>query len=132
MLTIRLFEERCLQLSASEIAGSIHLCGGQEAIPVGARAALEPGDKAVATYRGHGWAIEWGVPLIDLMAEICQRAGGVNGGRAGSPYLTAPQYGFIGENSIVGAGVPIATGVALAAKLAGQQGCASSRSATAQ
>jgi 2-oxoisovalerate dehydrogenase E1 component len=119
MLTIRLFEERCLQLSASEIAGSIHLCGGQEAIPVGARVALESGDKAVATYRGHGWAIEWGVPLIDLMAEICQRAGGVNGGRAGSPYLTAPQYGFIGENSIVGAGVPIATGVALAAKLAG-------------
>ena len=84
MLTIRLFEERCLQLSPSEIAGSIHLCGGQEAIPVGARAALEPGDKAVATYRGHGWAIEWGVPLIDLIAEICQRAGGVNGGRAGA------------------------------------------------
>ena len=118
MVTIRLFEERCLQLSADTIAGSIHLCGGQEAIPVGARAALAPGDKAVATYRGHGWAIEWGVPLVDLLAEICQRAAGINGGRAGSPYLTAPQYGFIGENSIVGAGVPIATGVALAAKLA--------------
>ena len=118
MVTIRRFEERCLQLSADEIAGSIHLCGGQEAIPVGARAALEPDDKAVATYRGHGWAIEWGIPLVDLLAEICQRAGGINGGRAGSPYLTAPQYGFIGENSIVGAGVPIATGVALAAKLA--------------
>jgi 2-oxoisovalerate dehydrogenase E1 component len=118
MLTIRLFEERCLQLSADAIAGSIHLCGGQEAIPVGARAALLTGDTAVATYRGHGWAIEWGIPLVDLLAEICQRADGINGGRAGSPYLTAPQYGFIGENSIVGAGVPIATGVALAAKLA--------------
>src|ERR1700690_940886 len=119
MVTIRLFEERCLALSADSIAGSIHLCGGQEAIPVGARSALEPGDKAVATYRGHGWAIEWGVPLVELLAEICQRAGGVNGGRAGSPYLMAPEYGFIGENSIVGAGVPIGAGVALASKLSG-------------
>jgi 2-oxoisovalerate dehydrogenase E1 component len=119
MVTIRLFEERCLALSADSIAGSIHLCGGQEAIPVGARSALEPGDKAVATYRGHGWAIEWGVPLVELLAEICQRAGGVNGGRAGSPYMMAPEHGFIGENSIVGAGVPIAAGVALAAKLNG-------------
>jgi 2-oxoisovalerate dehydrogenase E1 component len=117
MLTIRRFEERCLALSADSIAGSIHLCGGQEAIPVGARAALNPDDRVVATYRGHGWAIEWGVPLLDLLAEICQRAGGINGGRAGSPYLMAPEYGFIGENSIVGAGVPIAAGVALAAKL---------------
>jgi 2-oxoisovalerate dehydrogenase E1 component len=119
MVTIRLFEERCLELTADSIAGSIHLCGGQEAIPVGARAALEQGDKAVATYRGHGWAIEWGVPLLELLAEICQRAGGINGGRAGSPYMMAPEYGFIGENSIVGAGVPIAAGVALAAKLTG-------------
>jgi 2-oxoisovalerate dehydrogenase E1 component len=119
MVTIRLFEERCLALSADSIAGSIHLCGGQEAIPVGARSALEPGDKAVATYRGHGWAIEWGVPLVELLAEICQRAGGINGGRAGSPYIMAPEHGFIGENSIVGAGVPIAAGVALAAKLNG-------------
>ena len=115
MVTIRLFEERCLQLSADVIAGSIHLCGGQEAIPVGAKAALLPGDRVVATYRGHGWAIEWGIPLIDLLAEICHRAEGVNGGRAGSAYLMAPEYGFIGENSIVGGGVPIATGVALAA-----------------
>src|ERR1700690_1646942 len=119
MVTIRLFEERCLALSADSIAGSIHLCGGQEAIPVGARSALEPGDKAVATYRGHGWAIEWGVPLTALLAEICQRAGGVNGGRAGSPYLMAPERGFIGENSIVGGGVPIGAGIAMASKLTG-------------
>lgn len=119
MLTIRLFEERCLALSAEFIAGSIHLCGGQEAIPVGAREALELGDRVVATYRGHGWAIEWGVPLTELLAEICHRAGGVNGGRAGSAYVMAPELGFIGENSIVGAGIPIATGVGLAAKLAG-------------
>ncbi len=72
----------------------------------------------VATYRGHGWAIECGVPLDELLAEVCQRRGGINGGRGGSPYLMAPDFGFIGENSIVGAGVPIAAGVGLAAKLA--------------
>jgi 2-oxoisovalerate dehydrogenase E1 component len=119
MLTIRQFEQRCFDLSGEAIAGSVHLCGGQEAVPVGARSALEPGDKAVATYRGHGWAIEWGIPLDELLGEICQRAGGVNGGRAGSPYLMAPERGFIGENSIVGAGIPIGSGVAMAAKLNG-------------
>ncbi len=119
MLTIRHFEQRCIDLSGEAIAGSVHLCGGQEAIPVGARSALRDGDRVVATYRGHGWAIEWGIPLLDLLAEICQRAGGINGGRAGSPYLMAPERGFIGENSIVGAGIPIGAGVAMAAKLAG-------------
>jgi 2-oxoisovalerate dehydrogenase E1 component len=119
VLTIRLVEQRCIELSADAIAGSVHLCGGQEAIPVGARSALESDDRVVATYRGHGWAIEWGIPLPELMAEICQRAGGVNGGRAGSPYMMAPDRGFIGENSIVGAGIPIGTGVAMAAKLTG-------------
>jgi 2-oxoisovalerate dehydrogenase E1 component len=117
MLTIRHFEQRCFDLSAESIAGSIHLCGGQEAIPVGARMVLRPDDRAVCTYRGHGWAIEWGIPLTTLLAEICQRAGGLNGGRAGSPYLMAPERGFVGENSIVGAGVPIGAGIAMAAKL---------------
>jgi 2-oxoisovalerate dehydrogenase E1 component len=120
MLTIRRFEERCLALRADgQIAGSIHLCCGQEAIPVGARLALRPEDQVMATYRGHGWAIAWGVSLASLLAEICQRAGGVNGGRAGSAYLTAPEVGFLAENSVVGAGVPIAAGAALAARLAG-------------
>jgi 2-oxoisovalerate dehydrogenase E1 component len=119
MLTIRWFEQRCFDLSSESIAGSIHLCGGQEAIPVGARMVLRADDRVVATYRGHGWAIEWGIPLTALLAEICQRAGGLNGGRAGSPYLMAPERGFIGENSIVGAGVPIGAGVAMAAKLEG-------------
>jgi 2-oxoisovalerate dehydrogenase E1 component len=119
MLTIRLFEQRCIDLGGEVIAGSVHLCGGQEAIPVGARSVLEPDDRVVATYRGHGWAIEWGIPLAGLMGEICHRAGGVNGGRAGSPYLMAPERGFIGENSIVGAGIPIGAGVAMASKLTG-------------
>lgn len=115
MAIIRQFEERCLRLSQEGIIkGSIHLCLGQEAIPVGVCSALEERDRVIATYRGHGWAIARGVPLEALLAEICQRAGGTNGGRCGSPLLSAPEYGFLGENSIVGAGVPIADGVAMA------------------
>jgi 2-oxoisovalerate dehydrogenase E1 component len=117
MSVIRRFEERCLELShAGVIKGSIHLCLGQEAIPVGACAALEPADRVIATYRGHGWAIARGVPLEPLLGEICQRADGLNGGRCGSPLLSAPEYGFFGENSIVGAGLPVAAGVAMAAQ----------------
>jgi 2-oxoisovalerate dehydrogenase E1 component len=117
MSVIRRFEERCLELSREGfIKGSIHLCLGQEAIPVGVSAAQESGDRVIATYRGHGWAIARGVPLEPLLGEICQRAGGLNGGRCGSPLLSAPDYGFLGENSIVGAGVPIAAGAAMAAR----------------
>ncbi len=120
MVTIRGFEERSLALRrADEIAGSIHLCTGQEAIPVGTLGALAPTDRVVATYRGHGWAIACGVPLEALMAEVCQRETGINGGRGGSAHLTAPAYGLLGENSIVAAGVPIAAGAALAAQITG-------------
>jgi 2-oxoisovalerate dehydrogenase E1 component len=117
MSVIRQFEERCLELSRERfISGSIHLCLGQEAIPVGVCAALDPIDRVIATYRGHGWAIARGVPLEPLLGEICQRADGLNGGRCGSPLLSAPEYGFFGENSIVGAGLPVADGLALAAQ----------------
>jgi 2-oxoisovalerate dehydrogenase E1 component len=119
MLTVRRFEERVLELRRADVfAGSTHLCAGQEAVPVGALAALGPGDRVVATYRGHGWAIACGVPLERLMAEICQRATGVNGGRGGSAHLMAPEFGLLGENSIVGAGMPIGAGAALAAQVA--------------
>ena len=122
MLIIRRFEERCLELSTSTppaMAGSLHFCAGQEAIPVGAMAALTGDDRVVATYRGHGWALERGVGVDELLAECLHRASGINGGRAGSPYVMAPWLGFIGENSIVGAGVPIAAGCALASVFLG-------------
>lgn len=115
MSFIRQFEEKCLELSRNgEIAGSIHLCLGQEAIPVGAMSVLQPQDRVLATYRGHGWALASGSDPTSTMAEIAQREGGLNGGRAGSPLLSDPQNGFLGENSIVGAGSPIAAGVGLA------------------
>ena len=120
MKTIRQFEFRATELTTGQnppILGSIHLCAGQEAIPVGAVAALRGDDRVVATYRGHGWALQAGVSPAEAMAEMCHRSDGINGGRGGSPMMMAPDRGVIGENSIVGAGGPIACGVAMAAKV---------------
>ena len=84
MLLIRRFEERTLELSREGlVAGSIHPCLGQEAIPVGAMAALQPQDRILSTYRGHGWALASGSSVAGVLGEIAQRSGGVNGGRGG-------------------------------------------------
>jgi TPP-dependent pyruvate/acetoin dehydrogenase alpha subunit len=118
---IRRFEERCVALKAEGlIEGSMHLCSGQEAIPVGACRALDARDALSVTYRGHGWAIARGLPLADLFAELMGRDSPLCGGRGGSAYFSAPERGFLGENSIVGAGVPIAAGSALAASFDGK------------
>jgi 2-oxoisovalerate dehydrogenase E1 component len=117
MMVIREMEQQALALSVAtppKILGSVHLCAGQEAVPVGALAALLATDQVVATYRGHGWAIASGLPLAEIFGEICHRSTGVNGGRGGSAYMMAPHARFIGENSIVGAGLPIACGIAMA------------------
>ena len=120
MLRIRLVEEKVIQAGAAGlISGSTHLCIGQEAIPVGACSVLRADDPLIATYRGHGWALARGVPPVDLLAEIMGRESNLNGGRAGSAYLSAPQHHFYGENSIVGAGVPVALGLAMACQRAG-------------
>src|SRR5579863_5606656 len=117
MLVIRELEERSQELSVAtppKILGSVHLCAGQEAVPVGTLAALSPNDQVVATYRGHGWAVASGLSLTEIFGEICHRAIGLNGGRGGSAYMMGRSGRFIGENSIVGAGLPIACGVAMA------------------
>jgi TPP-dependent pyruvate/acetoin dehydrogenase alpha subunit len=118
---IRLFEERVRELRVKGlIVGSVHLCIGQEAIPVGATHAIDLRvDPVFATYRGHGWAIACGASLEALFAELLGRTTGTNGGRAGSAYLSDPDHGFYGENSIVGGGVPIATGAAIASRFDG-------------
>ncbi len=89
---------------------------------MGAMSSLRSTDYVVSTYRGHGWILESGVPLESVLAEVCHRATGINGGRAGSAMMSALDYGFIGENSIVGAGVPIAAGAALALQRQGRDG----------
>jgi 2-oxoisovalerate dehydrogenase E1 component len=114
---VRAFESKALALSKATppaVVGSMHLCAGQEAVPLGALAALRPQDKVISTYRGHGWAIASGLNPTEVMAELCHREGGINNGRAGSAFFMAPDQRFIGENSIVGAGVPIACGIAMA------------------
>lgn len=123
MARIRGFEQLCMRFSEAGLAvGSIHLCAGQEAVPVGTLEALRDEDRVTATYRGHGWALETGLDPFAVMSEICHRATGINGGRAGSALIMDPARRFIGENSIVGAGSPIATGVALAQKRLGTGG----------
>jgi TPP-dependent pyruvate/acetoin dehydrogenase alpha subunit len=86
---------------------------------VGACSALGADDPVIATYRGHGWAVARGVPMVDVFAEALGRDSDLNGGRGGSAYLSGPRHGFVGENSIVGAGVPMALGLALASRFRG-------------
>ena len=117
IIQIRAFEQCALEASQAippKVLGSIHLCAGQEAVPVAAVAGLDSADQIISTYRGHGWALASGLPVLEVLGEVCQRRIGINGGRGGSAYLMAPWTRFIGENSIVGAGVPIACGVAQA------------------
>lgn len=122
MWRIRALEEKVRELRlAGDIVGSVHLCNGQEAGPVGACTELLPDDALFATYRGHGWALARGVPADAMIAELAGRQTGVCGGRGGSAYFTGPQYGFYGENSIVGAGLPIAVGAALAGRFDGTE-----------
>ncbi len=117
---IRRFEERLVGLKADGlIQGSMHLCNGQEAIPVGACATLAARDALTVTYRGHGWAIARGLPLAQLFAELQGRDSELSGGLGGSAHFCSARHGFLGENSIVGAGVPIALGAALAAHFDG-------------
>ncbi|MFW6598378.1 thiamine pyrophosphate-dependent dehydrogenase E1 component subunit alpha [Propionibacteriaceae bacterium Y2011] len=117
MRLIRRVEERMMELkTAGEVPGSIHLCNGQEAIPVGFCSHLGGNDWVTATYRGHGWALAKGTDVTGLFAEVMGKDSAVNGGRSASPFLSDPGVGFLGENSIVGAGVPIALGASLTAQ----------------
>lgn len=120
MWRIRALEEKIRDLRVSEdVVGSVHLAIGQESIAVAACSQLRERDALYATYRGHGWAVARGVPPREIFGELMGRTSGVNGGRGGSAYFSAPQHGFHGENSIVGAGAPIAAGAALAGKFDG-------------
>jgi pyruvate dehydrogenase E1 component alpha subunit len=122
MLRIRRFEERCVELySASKIRGFLHLYIGEEAVAVGAMQCLTDDDAIVATYREHGHALVRGVPAGAIMAEMFGRVEGCSRGRGGSMHLFDASRRFYGGNAIVGGGLPIAIGLALADKLAGRR-----------
>jgi TPP-dependent pyruvate/acetoin dehydrogenase alpha subunit len=122
MLEIRGFEERAERLFANgEIRGSTHLGIGQEAVAVGARAALRDGDVVAPTYRGHAWALAWGIPLEEGFGELLGRETGSNRGRGGSKHFGAYDRGVLVSNAIVAAALPIACGIALAARQEGRE-----------
>jgi pyruvate dehydrogenase E1 component alpha subunit len=118
MLLVRRFEEKCVELySATKIRGFMHLYIGEEAVAVGAMQALEPEDAIVATYREHGHALVRGISPGAIMAEMYGKLDGCARGRGGSMHLFDAATRFYGGNAIVGGGLPLAVGLALADKL---------------
>lgn len=115
MQLIRATETTLSKLFAdSEIPGFIHLSVGQEAVAAGVIGALGPRDTFATTHRGHGHVLARGVALDRFFKEIMGRAGGICGGRGGSMHVADLALGVLGANGIVGAGLPLATGSALA------------------
>ena len=120
MLRIRRMEEKCAELyGAGKIRGFLHLYIGEEACAVGALHALTAEDNIVATYREHGHALVRGVSMNAIMAEMFGKAAGCSRGRGGSMHLFDSATRFYGGNAIVGGGLPLAVGLALADKMQG-------------
>ncbi len=118
MLLIRRFEERATQYFLNgQIRGSFHPGIGQEATAVGAIFALRPDDYMLCTYRGHAHSLAKGLDPKEAMAELLGKRTGCSKGKGSSMHFTDPAVGLLGENAIVGAGVPIAAGAALRAQL---------------
>lgn len=118
MLRIRRFEERAGELYQQEkIRGFLHLYIGEEAVAVGVMQALGPDDAIVATYREHGQALARGVSMNGVMAEMYGKQEGSSRGRGGSMHIFDAKARFYGGNAIVGGGLPIAVGLALADKM---------------
>lgn len=123
MLRIRHFEERVEQLfSDGQLGGTTHPSIGQEAVAVGACAALEPGDYTVSTHRGHGHFLARGAEPARMFAELMGKATGYCGGKGGSQHMSAAELGFLGTNGVTGGGLPMATGAALSLKVRGVAG----------
>jgi pyruvate dehydrogenase E1 component alpha subunit len=117
MMLIRRFEEKAGEAySLGKIGGFCHLYIGQEAVAVGSLAALGPDDYITCSYREHGHALARGISARAVMAELFGKAPGCSGGKGGSMHLFDASLGFLGGHGIVGAHIPIATGMAFAAK----------------
>jgi pyruvate dehydrogenase E1 component alpha subunit len=117
MMLIRRFEEKAGEAySLGKIGGFCHLYIGQEAVAVGSLAALGPDDYITCSYREHGHALARGISARAVMAELFGKAAGCTGGKGGSMHLFDASRGFLGGHGIVGAHIPLATGMAFAAK----------------
>jgi len=115
MIRIRRFEDKCAELYTQEkIRGFMHLYDGEEAIAVGVIPVLEKRDRIVATYREHGQALVRGVSMKTVLAEMYGKQEGCSRGRGGSMHLFDRAANFYGGNAIVGGGLPLSVGLALA------------------
>ena len=118
MNKIRKFEEKALHLfESNKLRGSVHLCIGQEATPATACSMLRDEDYITSTHRGHGHCIAKGADVRYALAELMGREDGYCRGRGGSMHIADVDSGNLGANAIVGGGIPIAVGAALASKM---------------
>lgn len=121
MVTIRRAEEALSSMfAAGEVPGFIHVSVGQEAVAAGVSSRLSAADSVASNHRGHGHALAKGLAMESLFREVLGRAGGACGGRGGSMHVADFSVGMLGANGIVGAGIPIAAGSALAMKARGE------------
>jgi acetoin:2,6-dichlorophenolindophenol oxidoreductase subunit alpha len=121
MILIREFDERAIQLRvAGKIYGAVHPYVGQEAVAVGVCSTLTRKDRVTSTHRGHGHCIAKGADIRRMMAELFGRVDGYCKGKGGSMHIADFSVGMLGANGIVGGGLPIACGAALAAQLEGK------------
>ncbi|MFN4142903.1 pyruvate dehydrogenase (acetyl-transferring) E1 component subunit alpha [Aestuariivirga sp.] len=121
MMLIRRFEERCAELySEQKIRGFLHLYVGEEANAVGVMEVMTAEDAVVATYREHGHALARAIPAREVMAEMFGKASGSSRGRGGSMHVFDAKRRFYGGNAIVGGGLPLAVGLALADRMQGR------------
>jgi pyruvate dehydrogenase E1 component subunit alpha len=122
MLRIRRFEEKAAELYGQQkIRGFLHLYIGEEAVAAGAIPALTPDDALVCTYREHGHALVRGVPMQAVLAEMYGKVEGCSRGRGGSMHIFDAKHRLYGGNAIVGGGLPMATGLALADRMQGKR-----------
>jgi pyruvate dehydrogenase E1 component beta subunit/2-oxoisovalerate dehydrogenase E1 component len=118
MIRIRRFEQKCAEAYTQEkIRGFLHLYDGEEAVAAGVIPALDERDRIVATYREHAHALARGMPMKSAMAEMYGKREGCSGGRGGSMHLFDAKLNFYGGNAIVGGGLPLAVGLALADRM---------------
>jgi pyruvate dehydrogenase E1 component alpha subunit len=121
MILIREFDELAIKLrTAGKIYGAVHPYVGQEAVAVGVCANLTNADRVTSTHRGHGHCIAKGADVKRMMAELFGRVDGYCKGKGGSMHIADFAVGMLGANGIVGGGLPIATGAALAAQIEGR------------
>lgn len=121
ILKIRRFEEKTIQMyQTAKIWGYLHPYVGEEAIAVGACAAISKSDYIISTHRGHGHSIAKGADLNRMMAELLGKATGYCKGRGGSMHIADTELGMLGANGIVGGGIPMSVGAGFSCKMEGK------------